>query len=84
MVANNWLMQFMADINHATIARPVVTETTALGVAMLAMLQDGQAASLEDMGRMWQLDKEFTPQMAQGDRDQLLAGWQKAVERTLL
>ena len=49
---------------------------------MLAMLQDGQAASLEDMAKYVAVDEEFSPQMAQGDREHLLAGWQKAVERT--
>ena len=84
MVANNWLMQFMADILGQRIDRPVVQETTALGVAMLAMLQDGQAASLSDMGQMWQLDQSFESQMGQADRDALLSGWQTALRRTLL
>lgn len=83
MVANNWLMQFMSDILAQRIDRPVVQETTALGVAMLAMLQDGQAASLSDMAKMWQLDESFSPQMALNDRDTLLAGWHKAIDRTL-
>lgn len=83
MVANNWLMQFMSDILDQRIDRPVVAETTALGVAMLAMLQDGQAASLPDMAKMWQLDASFTPQMAQSERHTLLDGWQSALQRTL-
>ena len=83
MVANNWLMQFMADILDSQVARPVVAETTALGVAMLAMLQMGAAISLEEMAQMWQLDAEFTPQMDSDERIQLLEGWQKAVNRTL-
>ncbi|MGC6531048.1 MAG: glycerol kinase, partial [Candidatus Puniceispirillaceae bacterium] len=80
---NNWLMQFMSDILDQRIDRPVVAETTALGVAMLAMLQDGQAASLPDMAKMWQLDASFTPQMAQSERQTLLDGWQSALQRTL-
>ena len=83
MVANNWMMQFMADILGQDIARPVVTETTALGVAMLAMLQDGQASSLDDMAKMWQLDAQFSPKMDRQLRDDLLAGWQQAIKRTL-
>ena len=83
MVANNWMMQFMADILGQKIARPVVTETTALGVAMLAMLQDGQASSLDDMAKMWQLDAQFAPQMDRQIRDDLLAGWHQAIKRTL-
>lgn len=84
MVANDWLMQFMSDILGQRIDRPVVAETTALGVAMLAMLQDGQAASLSDMAQMWQLDQSFTPDMTQAHREQLLGGWQQALSRTLL
>ena len=84
MVANNWLTQFMADVNQTVIDRPVVTETTALGVAMLAMLQDGQFASLEEMSQMWQLERRFTPAMEAAQATSLLAGWQKAITRTLL
>ena len=83
MVANNWLMQFMADIVDEKVARPVVAETTALGVAMLAMLQMGMASSLSEMAQMWQLDKEFTPSMDDDKRKDLLSGWQIAVQRTL-
>ena len=83
MVANNWLMQFMADILDSQVSRPVVAETTALGVAMLAMLQMGAANSLEDMAQMWQLDAEFTPQMSDDKRQDLLSGWQTAINRTL-
>ena len=84
MVANNWLTQFMADVNQTVIDRPVVTETTALGVAMLAMLQDGQFASLEDMSQMWQLERRFTPAMDEAQASMLCEGWHKAVQRTLL
>ena len=83
MVANNWLMQFMADILDRQVARPVVAETTALGVAMLAMLKMGAAQSLEEMAQMWQLDAEFTPQMGDDTRQELLSGWQTAINRTL-
>ena len=83
MVANNWLMQFMADILDSQVSRPVVAETTALGVAMLAMLQMGAANSLEDMSQMWQLDAEFTPQISDDTRQDLLSGWQTAINRTL-
>jgi len=83
MVANNWLMQFMSDILGQRVDRPVVAETTALGVAMLAMLQDGQASNLTDLAKMWQLDASFSPQMGQDDRDHLMAGWHNAIGRTL-
>ena len=83
MVANNWLMQFMSDILGTRVDRPVVAETTALGVAMLAMLQDGQAANLSDLAKMWQLDASFSPQMDEAHKTTLLAGWHNAIGRTL-
>ena len=83
MVANNWLMQFMSDILGTRVDRPVVAETTALGVAMLAMLQDGQAANLTDLAKMWQLDASFSPQMDEAHKTTLLAGWHNAIGRTL-
>ena len=83
MVANNWLMQFMSDILGQRVDRPVVAETTALGVAMLAMLQDGQAANLTDLAKMWQLDASFSPQMDEAHKATLLAGWHNAIGRTL-
>ena len=83
MVANNWLMQFMADILGQRVDRPVVAETTALGVAMLAMLQDGQVSNLEEMANLWHLDRSFEPVMEKDERTKLLAGWQTAIDRTL-
>ena len=84
MVANNWLMQFMADLLDQRIERPVIAETTALGAAMLALLQDGHASSLDDMASIWQLDQHFTSNMGDEARASLLAGWQTAIERTLM
>ena len=83
MVANNWLMQFMSDILGTRVDRPVVAETTALGVAMLAMLQDGQASNLSELAKMWQLDASFSPQMDEAHKTTLLAGWHNAIGRTL-
>ena len=83
MVANNWLMQFMADILDQPIARPVIAETTALGVAMLTMLQLGHVSSLSDLEEIWQLDADFAPAMPDEERSHLIAGWQQAVTRTL-
>jgi len=84
MAVNSWLMQFMADILGQPINRPVVTETTAWGAALLAMLGSGQINSLEDTANLWKQDRSFTPAMAETDRQRLLAGWQRAVRRTLL
>jgi glycerol kinase len=80
---NNTLMQFQADILNATVRRPVVAETTALGAAYLAGLAVGYWKDLTDVARNWALDKEFHPQMPADQRDERYGQWQKAVKRTL-
>jgi glycerol kinase len=81
MVRNDWVMQFLADILDLPVERPVVTETTALGAAYLAGLQAGLFSSAEDIGRRWQRDRLFRPQMSADQREALYAGWQAAVAR---
>ena len=80
-VANNFLMQFQADILGVPVDRPVVTETTALGAAYLAGLAVGYWADKEEIAKKWQVDKTFTPDMKEDDRTQKYAGWKKAVAR---
>jgi glycerol kinase len=80
---NNGLMQFQADILNATVRRPVVAETTALGAAYLAGLAVGYWKDLPDIARNWALDREFKPQMPANQRDERYAQWQEAVRRTL-
>lgn len=81
MVANNWVMQFLADILGATVDRPQVAETTALGAAYLAGLKAGIYNSLEELEAMWQREKRFEPQFDKSTRDGLYDGWQNAVRR---
>jgi glycerol kinase len=80
---NDDLMQFQADILSATVRRPVVAETTALGAAYLAGLAVGYWKDLADVARNWALDREFTPQMPAERREALCRKWHKAVQRTL-
>ena len=84
MVTNNWLCQFLADVLDLVVERPVITETTALGAAMLAAVGCGLVASLADAAALWSLEKEFSPRMPAERRTALLTGWQRAVARTLL
>lgn len=84
MVGNSWLMQFMADILALPVDRPVVTETTALGAAILALLGCGQISKINEISSIWKQDRQFLPQMATIERTAILAGWQKAIKRTLL
>ncbi len=79
--ANNFLMQFQADILGVPVERPVVVETTALGAAYLAGLAVGFWESLEDVAKAWKVERTFEPMMEPRTRAKLYAGWQKAVER---
>jgi glycerol kinase len=81
-VANHLLMQFQSDILGVPVQRPKVIETTALGAAYLAGLAVGFWASQQVVVESWALDKEYTPQMDDGKRRALYAGWQKAVARS--
>jgi glycerol kinase len=81
MVANDWLMQFLANILNLPVERPTVTETTALGAAALAGLTTGLYSSTEDIARRWQRDRRFEPDMEEGQRQTLYAGWRNAIAR---
>jgi glycerol kinase len=79
---NQLLMQFQADILGVPVQRPVITETTALGAAYLAGLAVGLWSTLDEIKDLWQLDREFQPQMSDDERDSLFANWLRAVERS--
>ncbi|WP_111496587.1 glycerol kinase GlpK [Marinobacter bohaiensis] len=81
MVENNWVLQFLADILGATVDRPRLIETTALGAAYLAGLKAGVFESLEALEQLWQCDRSFTPEMTKETRDRLYEGWVEAVNR---
>ena len=83
MTANDWLMQFIADIVGLNIERPVVRETTALGAAMLALMQSDSSISLDDLANRWRREARFTPSINSEERDSLVAGWSQAIKRTL-
>jgi glycerol kinase len=79
--ANNLLMQFQADILATPVVRPVVRETTALGAAYLAGLAVGYWSSREEIAQNWTADRRFLPQMEPTRREELFAGWRRAVAR---
>jgi glycerol kinase len=83
MVVNDWLCQFLADIVARPVDRPEVTETTALGAAMLAALGAGLVSSLEEAAGLWRLQRTFAPAMSEVQRQRLLTGWRRAVARAL-
>lgn len=82
--ANDFLMQFEADILNTEVRRPECIETTALGAAYLAGLATGYFKDKEEIRENWLLGKNFTPHMANEKRKALLRGWKKAVKCALL
>jgi glycerol kinase len=84
MVANDWLCQNLADLCACPIDRPAITETTALGAAMLAMLQLGWYDSLDALGAGWALEVQFVPVMGADRRATKQSLWQTALQKTLV
>jgi glycerol kinase len=82
-VANNLLMQFQADILGVPVDRPQITETTALGAAYLAGLAVGVWKSKDELCKVWKIDRQFAPAMANDTSAKLYKGWQKAVKRSM-
>lgn len=80
--ANNFLMQFQADILDAEVVRPKCIETTALGAAYLAGLATGFWKDAQEVKTNWKKDKVFTPHILQEKREHLIKGWKKAVRCT--
>ena len=82
--ANDFLMQFQADILNVNIDRPKVIETTALGAAYLAGLAVGFYKNKEEIRKRYTIEKEFIASMDDRKRNLLYRGWKRAVERSLL
>jgi glycerol kinase len=80
--ANGFLLQFQADLLGVPVLRPRVVETTALGAAYLARLAIEPRIAREELASHWQLDRRFEPSMTESRREQLLAGWRRAVDRS--
>jgi glycerol kinase len=83
MVGNELLMQFQADILNVAVARPKVTETTALGAAYAAGLAVGYWKNIEDLKANWDIGKSWEPAMSEETRARYCAFWKKAVARSL-
>ena len=80
--ANNFLMQFQSNILNTKVLRPQCIETTALGAAYLAGLAVGYWRDREDIRTNWSIGREFLAEMKDSTREELLAGWHKAVQRS--
>jgi glycerol kinase len=82
-VANDFLMQFQADILQKTkVVRPKVMETTALGAAYMAGLAVGFWKSIDDIKELWECDRDFNSNIDSGMASDLIKGWGKALERS--
>ncbi|MBP7263454.1 MAG: glycerol kinase GlpK [Spirochaetia bacterium] len=77
--ANNFLMQFQADVFDRPVILPETGEVTALGAAYLAGLRTGYWSGLDDVERNWRRKREFQPELADETRQRLLERWDKAV-----
>ncbi|MCI9640332.1 MAG: glycerol kinase GlpK [Emergencia sp.] len=80
--ANNFLMQFQADMLRKQVIRPKCIETTSLGAAYLAGLAVGYWKSTQDVLENWQSDRKFVPSMEEKKQKELLQGWHEAVKRS--
>lgn len=83
MIANNWLLQTLADITDTTVERPSMIETTALGAAQLAALQLGLFNNLQEIADRWRQERQAQPNIDAPTRATMIKGWQAAVRKTL-
>ncbi|MBI1495253.1 glycerol kinase GlpK [Halocynthiibacter styelae] len=83
MANSDWTMQALANQLQAPVDRPIVTETTALGVAWLAGMQAGICPGPEEFSQTWALDQRFEPQQDAAGADTDYARWQDAVNRLI-
>ncbi|WP_111669269.1 glycerol kinase GlpK [Algoriphagus litoralis] len=80
--ANNFLMQFQADLLGCEIKRPQIIETTAIGAAFLAGLAVGFWKDRDELQALWAADRSFQPEMEKSKQEELIHFWHKAVERS--
>ena len=81
MVANDWFLQFLADMLNIPVERPENVESTVLGAAYLAGLQSGVFGSVAEIAALWSRESVFEPKMDAAHCASLYAGWQDAVQR---
>src|SRR5690554_64105 len=80
--ANNLLMQMQADFLGRNIVRPAITETTALGAALLAGLSHGTFSGLEQIRNNWRVEGIFEPEIQAAERAEFMERWQQGLKRT--
>ena len=80
--SNNLLLEIQADLLGTRVVRPRCTESTSLGAAYLAGIGAG-VLDVDSIRQNWELEREFTPEMEAGLREELCRGWKKAVRLSL-
>lgn len=80
---SNIMMQIQSNLIRTPVDRPKMVETTALGAAFLAGLAVGYWKDMDELSRVREVDRIFTPEMDMESRDKLYAGWKKAVKRSM-
>ena len=80
---SNIMMQIQSNLIRTPVDRPKMVETTALGAAFLAGLAVGYWKDMEELSKVREVDRIFTPEMDVESRDKLYAGWKKAVKRSM-
>lgn len=83
MSASDVAMQFLSDIIGAEVDRPIVLETTAIGVAWLAGMRAGVYPKMDDFAAQWQREQQFSPAMDSNTRSEKYKAWKRAVEATI-
>ena len=80
--ANDWLMQFQADVLGVPVERPAMLETTALGAAGLAGIATGLWSSVDEL-RGGDAVRRFEPAISAAERATRLSAWERAVHAAL-
>ncbi|NLR89690.1 glycerol kinase GlpK [Flammeovirga agarivorans] len=80
--ANNLLMQIQSDICQVDVVRPKDMETTALGAAFLAGLSIGYWDSIDEIQKIWEQEKIFSPKILEKECKKRIKSWKKAVKRS--
>lgn len=78
---NRYVMQFQSDISRIDIIKPTISETTAMGAAYLAGLAINYWEDINEIKKLYQVEKKYHPQMDKEKVELLYKGWKEAVKR---
>ena len=82
MAKNNSFCQCLADLTRYKVSRPDDTESTVKGAGLLAGLGCGKFSGLESAIRNWTLDTMFEPSLSIEKRDDIVSGYEKALQQS--